>query len=78
MRAGERIITAERQFLVRAGMSRKDDSLPKRLTHEPMPSGPAEGKVCHLEEMLEEYYQAQDWTSDGVPTEKRLASLGLT
>jgi aldehyde:ferredoxin oxidoreductase len=78
MLAGERIITAERQFLVRAGMSRKDDSLPKRLTHEPMPSGPAEGKVCHLEEMLEEYYQAQDWTPEGVPTEERLASLGLT
>ena len=78
MRAGERIITAERQFLVRAGMSRKDDSLPRRLTHDPMPSGPAEGKVCHLEEMLDEYYREQDWTADGIPTEERLASLGLT
>lgn len=78
MRAGERIITAERQFLVRAGMSRKDDSLPRRLTHDPMPSGPAEGKVCHLEEMLDEYYREQDWTEDGIPTEERLASLGLT
>ena len=77
-RAGERLITAERKFQVRAGMSRKDESLPKRLTHEPMPSGPAKGKVCHLEEMLEEYYQAQDWTPEGVPTEERLASLGLT
>jgi aldehyde:ferredoxin oxidoreductase len=78
MRAGERIITAERRFLVRAGMSRKDDSLPRRLTHEPMPSGPAQGMVCHLEEMLDEYYQEQEWTPEGIPTENRLASLGLT
>jgi aldehyde:ferredoxin oxidoreductase len=77
MRAGERIITAERRFLVRAGMSRKDDSLPRRLTHEPMPSGPAQGMVCHLEEMLDEYYQEQEWTPEGIPTENRLASLGL-
>jgi len=78
IRAGERIITAERRFLVRAGMSRKDDSLPRRLTHEPMPSGPAQGMVCHLEEMLDEYYQEQGWTPEGIPTENRLASLGLT
>jgi aldehyde:ferredoxin oxidoreductase len=77
MEASERIITAERRFLVRAGMSRKDDTLPRRLTHEPMPSGPAEGMVCHLEEMLDEYYQVQGWTPDGIPTEERLASLGL-
>jgi aldehyde:ferredoxin oxidoreductase len=78
IQASERIITAERQFLVRAGMSRKDDTLPRRLTHDPMPTGPAEGKVCHLEEMLEEYYREQNWTEDGIPTEERLAALGLT
>ena len=77
IRASERIITAERQFLVRAGMSRRDDTLPKRLTHDPMPAGPAEGMVCHLEEMLDEYYQVQGWTAEGIPTEERLASLGL-
>ena len=78
MRAGERIINAERLFLVRAGFARKDDSLPRRLTNEPMPSGPAQGMVCHLEEMLDEYYQEQEWTPEGIPTENRLASLGLT
>jgi aldehyde:ferredoxin oxidoreductase len=77
IQASERIITAERQFLVRAGMSRKDDTLPKRLTEEPMPFGPAEGHVCHLEEMLDEYYQVQGWTKDGIPTAERLRSLGL-
>jgi len=77
IRASERIITAERQFLVRSGMSRKDDSLPKRLTHEPMPAGPAAGLVCHLEEMLDDYYREQGWTPDGIPTPERLAALGL-
>jgi len=77
IQASERIITAERQFLVRAGMSRKDDTLPKRLTEEPMPFGPAEGHVCHLEEMLDEYYQVLGWTEDGIPTAERLRSLGL-
>lgn len=77
MQAGERIQTAERQFLVKAGFSRKDDSLPPRLTDEPMPVGPAKGNVCHLDEMLDDYYKAQKWTDDGIPTPERLAELGL-
>ncbi len=77
MRAGERIINAERLFLVNAGFTRKDDSLPKRLTDEPMPKGPAKGKTCHLDEMLDEYYVSQNWTNDGIPTKERLSDLGL-
>ena len=75
--AGERIINAERLFLNKAGFSRKDDSLPKRLTQNPMPEGPAEGMVCHLDEMLDEYYQVRDWTEDGIPAESKLKELGL-
>ncbi len=77
MEAGQRIINAERMFLVRAGFTRKDDSLPKRLTEEPAPTGPAKGMVCHLEEMLEEYYQVQGWTEDGIPGDELLSRLGL-
>ena len=75
--AGERVINAERMFLVRAGFTAKDDSLPRRLTEEPSPTGPAKGMVCHLPEMLEEYYQVQGWTEDGVPGEEILNRLGL-
>jgi aldehyde:ferredoxin oxidoreductase len=64
-------------FLVKAGFSRKDDSLPKRLTQEPLPEGAAKGSVCHLDEMLDEYYQEQGWTNDGIPTEEKLKELGL-
>jgi aldehyde:ferredoxin oxidoreductase len=77
MEAGQRIINAERMFLARAGFTRKDDSLPKRLTEEPAPTGAAKGMVCHLEEMLEEYYQVQGWTEDGIPGDEVLGRLGL-
>ncbi|MDJ0884851.1 MAG: aldehyde ferredoxin oxidoreductase family protein [Desulfobacterales bacterium] len=77
IQAGERIINAERQYLVRAGFSRKEDALPPRLTTEPLPDGPAKGMVCHLDEMLDDYYREQNWTADGIPTDERLAQLGL-
>ncbi|MDJ0783196.1 MAG: aldehyde ferredoxin oxidoreductase family protein [Desulfosarcinaceae bacterium] len=76
--AGERIINAERLFLTQMGFSRKDDSLPDRLTTAPAPTGPAKGLVCQLDKMLDEYYQAQGWSADGIPTAERLAELGLT
>jgi aldehyde:ferredoxin oxidoreductase len=51
--------------------------LPYRLTAEPHSTGPAQGKVVHLEEMLEEYYRERGWSKDGVPTETKLKELGL-
>ncbi len=77
MQAAERIINAERLFLVRAGFDRKDDSLPPRITREPLPSGPAKGQVCELDKMLPPYYEARGWTSNGIPTEAKLRELGL-
>lgn len=77
MQAGERIINAERQFLIRAGFTRKDDSLPERLTKTPAPTGPAKGLVCHLDEMLDEYYQVRGWTENGLPGKEVLDRLGL-
>ena len=75
--AGERIINAERIFLQKAGFTRKDDSLPERLTKTPSPTGPAKGLVCHLDEMLEEYYEVRGWTDDGFPEDGLLDRLGL-
>jgi aldehyde:ferredoxin oxidoreductase len=77
VRAGERILNAERMFLVRAGFSRKNDSLPLRLTTEPHASGPSAGKVVHLEEMKDEYYRERGWDENGIPTDKKLKELGL-
>jgi aldehyde:ferredoxin oxidoreductase len=77
VKAGERILNAERMFLVKAGFSRKDDSLPHRLIHEGFSEGPVKGRVVHLEEMLEDYYKERGWDREGIPTEAKLQELGL-
>jgi len=78
LEAGDRIYTLERMFLVKAGFSRRDDTLPKRMLEEPMPDGPAKGHVVELEEMLDEFYALRGWDEHGVPTPDKLASLGLS
>jgi len=75
--AGERIFNAERLFLAGAGFSRLEDSLPPRIVAEPMPDGPARGMVCHLDEMLDEYYRLRGWDTNGIPSPDKLRELGL-
>ena len=74
---GERVWNLERQFNLAAGLTKADDSLPKRLLEEPAPSGTAKGKVTELDKMLTEYYQVRGWTDEGVPTNETLSRLGL-
>lgn len=79
-RVGERIVNLERAFQVREGVRRKDDVLPWRVMHEPIPEGPSAGMYCPREEldaMLDAYYALRGWDPDGVPTPERLAQLGL-
>jgi aldehyde:ferredoxin oxidoreductase len=47
------------------------------LLHEPLPEGPAKGKVCELDDMLPEYYSLRGWDKDGVPEKAKLTELGL-
>jgi aldehyde:ferredoxin oxidoreductase len=74
---GERIWNLERLFNLTAGFRGADDTLPRRILEEPMPEGPAQGQVCKLHEMLPEYYRIRGWNDQGIPTEEKLASLGL-
>jgi aldehyde:ferredoxin oxidoreductase len=77
-RTGERIVNLERMFNVREGVRRRDDVLPWRVMHEPIPDGPSAGMYCppeELETMLDAYYQLRGWNADGVPTRARLANL---
>jgi aldehyde:ferredoxin oxidoreductase len=79
-RAGERIVNLERLFNVREGVRRRDDVLPWRVMHEPIPEGPSAGMFCPPDElaaMLDEYYRLRGWDADGVPSAERLAALGL-
>jgi aldehyde:ferredoxin oxidoreductase len=77
LQAGERIWNLERLFNLKAGLTKKDDTLPERLLNMAVPEGPAKGMVSRLSEMLPEYYQLRGWDEDGVPTEKRLEELQL-
>jgi aldehyde:ferredoxin oxidoreductase len=77
---GERIYTLERTMLVKDGMTRKEDTLPKRYFDEPIPEGPAQGEVILREafdKMLDEYYRLHGWDENGVPKKISLKRLGL-
>src|ERR671931_526497 len=79
-RVGERIVNLERLFNVREGVRRRDDVLPWKVMHEPIPEGPSAGLYCPPDElgaMLDAYYALRGWDRDGVPTPSRLAALEL-
>ena len=77
MQAGDRVWNLERMWNIKAGFTSADDKVPERLIKNPLKSGVAAGNVSHVPEMLPEYYQLRGWTQDGVPTEEKLAVLGL-
>ncbi len=74
---GERIWNMERDFNNRAGFTKADDNLPKRLMTEPAKTGPAKGLVSGLDKMLPEYYAERGWTPEGTLTEATRSRLGL-
>jgi aldehyde:ferredoxin oxidoreductase len=76
MKAAERVYNIERIFVLKAGST--EDTLPYRMLHEPLPDGPAKGKVVELDKMLPEFYQLRGWDEKGWPTKEKLEELGLT
>jgi aldehyde:ferredoxin oxidoreductase len=79
-RLGERIYNLERAFNCREGVSRKDDHLPFRTSHQPIPSGPSQGMYSPPQEfnsLLDEYYQMRGWDKNGIPSPEKLKELDL-
>lgn len=76
LQAAERVYTLERMFLLKAGSGPEQDTLSPRLLNEPLPEGPAKGRVVDLDKMLPEYYAWRNWPG-GIPAPEKLASLGL-
>ena len=78
-KVGERAINLARVFNMREGLTRADDTLPPRLLEEPLPEGPAKGKVNeNLPAMLDRYYELRGWDkATGKPTPEKLRELGL-
>jgi aldehyde:ferredoxin oxidoreductase len=80
-KAGERIYTLERRMITDEGISRSEDTLPRRYFEEPIPEGPSKGEVVCREEfsrMLDEYYRLHGWDEEGIPTPRTLKKLGLS
>jgi len=67
MSIGGRIFNLKRAYNIKLGISRKDDTLPKRLLT-PHKEGAAAGSSPDLERLLTEYYRIRGWTKDGAPT----------
>jgi len=74
---GERIWNMEKDFNLRAGFTRKDDALPKRLMTEAAKTGPGKGVVSGLDKMLPIYYQLRGWDEEGRIKPETRKRLGL-
>lgn len=75
--AGERIWNLERVYNLKCGFSAADDTLPERLTSEPVTEGPAAGQTAMINDMLQEYYRFRGWDRFGTPTKEKLSRLEL-
>ena len=77
----DRIYNLEMAFNVRLGLSRKDDTLPKKFFKEPVESGPLKGKIIEkgdFDKMLDQYYEARGWDiKTGIPCKSTLEKLDL-
>jgi aldehyde:ferredoxin oxidoreductase len=80
-KAGERINNVARLINIREGLTRKDDTLPYKVMHQPIvDEGPAKGAYVSQEELdllLDDYYASRGWTREGIPTTEKLKELGM-
>ena len=77
LEAGERIWNMERIFNQAAGFTADDDKLPKRMMEEAIKSGPTEGQVSRMGEMLPKYYEIRGWNPAGEVTDETRKRLSL-
>ncbi len=79
MKTAERGMTLMRVFNLREGFTSADDRLPARFAT-PQPTGGLAGVTLDMEELAQAqglYYAMLGWDEEGVPTEARLAELGI-
>jgi len=80
--ATERILALERAFIVRQGITRKQEVYPWRLTNEPIPDGPYKGRTCPPQEETKKYmdyfFKIMGYDPEtGAPTRETLERLNL-
>ncbi|MDW8045122.1 MAG: aldehyde ferredoxin oxidoreductase family protein [Nitrososphaerota archaeon] len=81
LKIGERIFNLKRAFNIRHGISKVEDTLPKRFLREPLMVGASKGIIVNESELnktIEEYYRLRGWDPQtGVPTKEKLNELNL-
>ena len=81
LEAGARVAAQEKAYSLREGLTREQDTLPKRLFNYQMPGAFPDDKIDpeKFEEMKDEYYEAMGWDAEtGIPTFKTLEDLQLS
>ena len=72
---GRRVLDTERLINADFGLTRDDDTLPKRYFDDPMPARKTKGHHIdrkQFQNMLDDYYSEREWNADGsLPGEKR-------
>jgi aldehyde:ferredoxin oxidoreductase len=74
---GERSTNLKRVINFKLGLTREQDTLPRRILTEAFKTGGAQGNLPDLPKMLSEYYQERGWGPDGLPTAAKLQDLRL-
>ncbi len=72
---GERVFNLERFMNCREGITRMDDTLPRRIMEDVSEEGWA---PVELEKMLKQYYKLRCWDENGKPKESALKELNIT
>ena len=78
--AGERINNVKKLFNIREGWTRADDTLPRRVLTEALPTGIVKGIGLgqdELDVMITSYYEARGWDEDGMIPPEKLHELGI-
>lgn len=75
---GKRVIDLDRWFNIKQGLTKKDDTLPRRYFDEPSKLKKAKGHHVDRKEFakaLDRYYKLRGWKKDGMLTDERLKEL---
>jgi aldehyde:ferredoxin oxidoreductase len=75
---GKRVIDTERMINIRFGLTKKDDTLPKRYFDDPMPLKIGKGHHIDRKEfskMLDRYYKLRGWDEKGMVQPERVKEL---
>jgi aldehyde:ferredoxin oxidoreductase len=76
--AGRRVVDLERLVNRKLGLTRADDTLPRRYFDEPMPGGSTKGHRIErdkFDEMLTRYYSLRGWSEEGAPSAEKTGAL---